>query len=170
MDVKVLFSQDPAFVLGRAGVFLSSQPVSHNLVLSILHARVAQGDPGRYWMAIQRDESVGVVAQSPLTFPATLTPMKPPVAMAMADAMVEAGVPLPGINGDAATTATFAGQWSERSKSAATPFQGNLSAVSDAPHGKGAGEPRKFAGRVRYSGLKGAARGEAIMPIQSCWG
>jgi hypothetical protein len=26
------------------------------------------------------------------------------------------------------------------------------------------------AGRVRYSGLKGAARGEAIMPIQSCWG
>ena len=26
------------------------------------------------------------------------------------------------------------------------------------------------AGRVRYIGLKGAARGEAIMPIQSGWG
>ena len=26
------------------------------------------------------------------------------------------------------------------------------------------------AGRVRYSGLKEAAPGEAIMPIQSCWG
>lgn len=32
---------------------------------------------------------------------------------------------LPGVNGDAATAATFAGQWSECTKSAATPFQGN---------------------------------------------
>jgi GNAT superfamily N-acetyltransferase len=125
MELKVLFSEDPAFVLSRAGVFLSSQPVLHNLILSILHARVAQGDAGRYWMAIQRDDAVGVVVQSPLTFPATLTPMEPPVATAMADAIAEAGVALPGINGEAATAAMFAGQWSERSKSAATPFQGN---------------------------------------------
>ena len=31
---------------------------------------------------------------------------------------------LAGVNGDAATAASFAGQWSERCKSAATPFQG----------------------------------------------
>jgi hypothetical protein len=72
----VLFSEDPAFVLRRAGVFLASQPVLHNLILSILHARVAQGDPGHYWIAIQRDDVVGIVVQSPLTFPATLTPME----------------------------------------------------------------------------------------------
>ena len=125
MELKVKFSEDPAFVLQRAGVFLSSQPVLHNLILSILHARVAQGDPGRYWMAIQRDHTVGVVVQSPLTFPATLTPMETSVAAAMADAIAEAGVALPGINGEAAAAAMFAGQWSERSKSAATPFQGN---------------------------------------------
>ena len=125
MEFKVLFSEDPAFVLSRAGGFLSSQPVFHNLVLSILHARAAQGDPGRYWMAIQRDDTVGVVVQSPLTFPATLTPMEPSVATAVADAITEAGIALPGINGDAATAAMFAGQWSERSQSAATPFQGN---------------------------------------------
>ena len=58
MQLKVLFSEDPAFVLSRAGVFLSSQPVLHNLILSTLHARVAQGDPGRYWMAIQGDDIV----------------------------------------------------------------------------------------------------------------
>ncbi len=121
----MLFSEDPAFALSRAGVFLSSRPVLHNLVLSILHARVAHADPGRYWIAIQGDNAVGVVVQSPLTFPATLTPMEPPVATAMADAIAEAGVALPGINGEAATAASFAGQWSERSKSAATPFQGN---------------------------------------------
>jgi hypothetical protein len=66
------------------------------MVLSILHARVAQGDPGRYWMAIQREDVVGVVLQSPLTFPATLTPMEPPVVTAMADAIANAGIPLPG--------------------------------------------------------------------------
>jgi predicted GNAT family acetyltransferase len=125
MELKVKFSEDPAFVLSSAGVFLSSQPVLHNLVLSILHARVAQGDPGRYWMAIQRDDTVGVVVQSPLTFPATLTPMETSVATAMADAIAEAGVALPGINGEAATAAMFAGHWSERCNSAATPFQGN---------------------------------------------
>jgi hypothetical protein len=137
MELKVLSTDDPASVLRRSGVFLSSQPVLHNLVLSILHARVAQGDPGRYWMAIQQDDTVGVVVQSPLTFPATLTPMETPVAAAIADAIAEAGIALPGINGDASTAAMFAGQWSERSKSAATPFQGNrlyeLLEIGEAP-------------------------------------
>ena len=75
-------------------------------------------------MAIQRDDTLGVAVQSPLTFSAILTPMEAPVTTAMADAIAEAGVVLPGITADAATAATFAGQWSERSKSAATPFQG----------------------------------------------
>ena len=125
MELKVVFSEAPGFVLSRAGVFLSSRPVLHNMVLSILHARVAQGDPGRYWMAIQRQDVVGVVLQSPLTFPATLTPMEPPVTTAVADAIADAGILLPGVNGEAATAAMFSGQWSERSRSAATPFQGN---------------------------------------------
>jgi len=124
MAIKVLFSEDPAFVLQIAGEFLSSEPVLHNLILSILHARVAQGDPGRYWIALQGEASVGVVIQSPLEFPATLTPMEPRAVVAIVDAIAEAGVTLPGVNGDAATAASFAGQWSERCKSAAVPFQG----------------------------------------------
>jgi uncharacterized protein len=125
METKVLFSEDPGFVLSRAGVFLVSQPVLHNLILSLLHARVAHGDRGRYWMAIHRDDIVGVAVQSPLAYPAVLTPMGRSVATAMADAIAETGIALPGINGEAATAAMFAGQWSERSKSAVTPFQGN---------------------------------------------
>jgi len=124
MAIKVLFSEDPAFVLQIAGEFLSSEPVLHNLILSILHARVAQGDPGRYWIALHGEESVGVAIQSPLEFPATLTPMEPRAVVAIVDAIAEAGVTLPGVNGDAATAASFAGQWSERCKSAAVPFQG----------------------------------------------
>ncbi len=45
MELKVLFSEDPAFVISRADKFLSSEPVLHNLILSILHSRVAQRDP-----------------------------------------------------------------------------------------------------------------------------
>src|SRR5882724_7890302 len=124
MELKVLFSEDPAFVLRIADEFLSSEPVLHNLILSLLHSRVAHDDPGRYWIAFHGEKIVGVVVQSPLKYPATLTPMEPPAVLAMVDAIAEAGVTLSGIFGDAATAARFAGQWSERCKSAATPFQG----------------------------------------------
>src|ERR1700688_2784703 len=109
MELKVLFSEDPAFVIRRADKFLSSEPVLHNLILSILHSRVAQGDPGRYWIALHGEETLGIVVQSPLEYPATLTPMGPRVVMALVDAIAEARVTLPGVNGDAATAASFAG-------------------------------------------------------------
>jgi uncharacterized protein len=124
MEFKVLFSEDPGFVLRSADAFLSLEPVLHNLILSILHARVAQGDPGRYWIAVRGEKTAGVVVQSPLDFPATLTPMESRAVPAMVDAIAEAGVTLPGVNGDAPTAARFAGQWSERCRSIATPFQG----------------------------------------------
>ena len=124
MEFKVLFSEDPGFVLRSPEEFLSSKPVLHNMILSILHARVASGDPGRYWIAFHGDKAVGVVVQSPLDYPATLTPMESRVVLAMVDAIAKAGVTLRGVNGDAGTAASFAGQWSERRKSAATPFQG----------------------------------------------
>jgi GNAT superfamily N-acetyltransferase len=124
MELTVLFSEDPTVVIRRADKFLSSEPVLHNLILSILHSRVAEGDPGRYWIALQGEETVGVVVQSPLEYPAILTPMGPLAVMALVDAIAKAGVTLPGVNGDAATAANFAGQWGERCKSAAAPFQG----------------------------------------------
>ena len=134
----MLFSEDPAFVLERADKFLSSEPVLHNLILTILHARVVRGDPGRYWVALHGEKSVGVVVQSPLEYPAVLTPMGPQAVVALVDAIAEAGITLPGVNGDAATAASFAGQWSERCKSAAAPFQGmrlyELSELGEAPY------------------------------------
>lgn len=142
MELKVLFSEDPAFVLRRADEFLSSNAVVHNLILWILHARVAHADPGRYWIALYGEKTVvGVVVQSPLEYPATLTPMEPRAVLAMVGAIVEAGVTLPGVNGNAATAASFAGQWSERCKSAVKPFQGSrlyeLLEVGEVPHTEG---------------------------------
>jgi hypothetical protein len=65
-----------------------------------------------------------MVLQSPLAFPATLTPMDTQAVEAVVDAIAKAGVSLPGVNGDAATAANFAGQWSERHRLRAIPFQG----------------------------------------------
>lgn len=139
MDIKIVFSEDPRLVLSSAGEFLASQPVLHNLILSILHARATRPEPGRYWVAMTGDgeKAVGMILQSPLTFPATVTPMEPRVVAAMVEAIAEAGVSLPGVNGDAATAASFAGQWTERSKSAAVPFMGTrlyeLLEIGEAP-------------------------------------
>ncbi len=125
MGIKVVFSEDPGFVLKEAGVFLASQPVSHNLILSLLDARVTHPEPGRYWLATEDEEIVGVILQTPLTLDATLTPMDGRAVEAVVSALADADISLPGINGDARTAASFAGQWSERRKSAATPFQGS---------------------------------------------
>jgi uncharacterized protein len=115
---------DPAQVLTVAGSFLESEPVLNNVVLTLLNGRIANPEAGRYWVAMQGETSMGVVCQSPLSIAATITPMKPEVVAAMADAIADSGVPLPGVNGEAGTTARFAGQWAERKRSAAVPIQG----------------------------------------------
>src|SRR5829696_1863701 len=124
MAIKVLFTEDPAKVLTKARTFLVSEPVRHNVILTLLHARTTHREPGRYWVATDGNTVVGVVFQSPLNLPANLTPMRPEVAAVMVDAISDANVALPGVNGDAATAAHFAGQWTERNKSAAVPVQG----------------------------------------------
>jgi GNAT superfamily N-acetyltransferase len=109
--VEVRFTGDPSRALQEAGTFLGNEPVAHNLILSLLHARVARQVPGRYWMAIEGGRVSGVVFQSPLHFSATITPMSPEAVIAMVDAIVDAKVVLPGVSGDAATAARFAGQF-----------------------------------------------------------
>jgi ribosomal protein S18 acetylase RimI-like enzyme len=124
MVIKISFSEDPAWVLSEAKAFLSSEPVLHNLILTLLHARVAHPEPGRYWVAKDGDKVVGVVFQSPLNYPAILTPMGSEIVSSMVDAISDTAVVLPGVSGTAATAASFAGQWTERHKSAAYPVQG----------------------------------------------
>jgi hypothetical protein len=113
MVTEVVFAEDPAFVLKRAGKFLASQPVLHNLLLSLLHARIAHPEPGRYWLVEKGQEVAGVVVQSPLTFAATFTPMDARATESVVGAIAEAGICLPGVNGDAATAsvATRTREW-----------------------------------------------------------
>lgn len=122
MAIEVSFSDDAGWVLDKAKVFLRSKPVHHNLILALLHARVVHYEPGRYWVATDGNAVVGVVFQSPLSFRAVVTPMVPEVVLPVVDAISDTGVKLPGVVGDAATAAYFAGQWAERQKSPVAPF------------------------------------------------
>jgi predicted GNAT family acetyltransferase len=124
MAVEVVFVEDPGRVLSKAGTFLASDPVGHNLILTLLHTRVAYPEPGRYWVATDDGVVVGMVFQSPLDFFASLTPMRTEAITALVEAIVKAGVNLPGVNGEASTAARFAGQWTERRGSAAFPVEG----------------------------------------------
>ena len=137
MGIDVALLDDPRSVLDRAGQFLASDPVRHNLILTLLHARANEPMPGRYWVATAAGHTVGVVFQSPLSFLATLTPMDLDVVEAMADGVAGARVPLPGVNGEAFTAAHFAGAWTERHDSGARPTQGQriyeVSAVAPIP-------------------------------------
>jgi predicted GNAT family acetyltransferase len=124
MEISVRFYEDAASVLATAGEFLRSRPVTHNLILTLLEGRLMHPEPARYWVASRAGKPVGIVFQSPLTRPALLVPMEPDVIEALVDAIAEQGIALPGVNGDAATAASFAGRWTERCKVSALPAMG----------------------------------------------
>ena len=137
MSLAVRTSDDPASVLEVAGTFLASDPVRHNLILTLLHTRVEHPEAGRYWMAVEEHDVIGVVFQSPLDHSATLTPMSHEAVRAVVGVIADEGVELPGVSGEAATAAWFTGAWSERTRVPARPTLGQrlyeLAAVVDRP-------------------------------------
>lgn len=124
MTIEVDFYTDPAVVLSKTGEFLASKPVAHNLILTLLHTRVHHPEPGRYWVISSDNAPVGVVFQSPLHFFSTLTPMPPEAVDAAVRAISDTGIALPGVTGEAAPAARFAGQWTEQRKCGAVPVDG----------------------------------------------
>lgn len=124
MGTQVRATDDPVLVLAEAEEFLAEDPVGNSVILTLLHSRAAFPQPGRYWIVDVDSVTAGLVLQSPLDFAATFTPMGDSAVRSVVDAIVTAGVDLPGVSGDALTAARFAGHWSERTRSGARPCQG----------------------------------------------
>ena len=122
--VRIESSGDAAEVLRRAGAFLWSRPVEHNLVLTLLEERAAHPQPGRFWSVLDGDDVIGVLFQSPLDFHATITPVASYALPALVAKAAAVAPDLPGITGEAATAALFAGCWAEICKVAAGPDEG----------------------------------------------
>jgi predicted GNAT family acetyltransferase len=134
-------TDDPREALSVAHDFLTANPIEHNLVLTLLHDRVAEPTAGRYWWAHDGDRVEGFVLQSPRTFRAALTPIPNAVVPALGDAVAADAPDLPGVMGDAATTARFAGCWTDRLGVGATPSDAGrlyrLGQVTVAPRARG---------------------------------
>jgi GNAT superfamily N-acetyltransferase len=131
MDVEVLLAEDPAQILREARPYLAREPVRSNLILTVLSARIARPEPGRYWLARLKNNVVGLVFQSPLNYRAVLSPMTLDVAAKMADAVAFSPFAIPGCMGEAAVAARFAGQWSEHTKLGAVPIEGQRLCEAD---------------------------------------
>lgn len=108
-------------VLAVAGDFLAGDPIRHNLILTLLRARAARPEPARYWVVDVDGAVAGVVFQSPLKFLATITPMPVDAVTAVVETIAAEGAQLPGVAGEAATAARFAGHWAEQTRSPARP-------------------------------------------------
>jgi len=132
MATTVRGTGEPRQVLDEAGAFLGRDPVRHNVILTLLHARLVHPEPGRYWTVEVDRHVVGVVLRSPLHFIATITPMPAEAVVAAVEAIADEAIVLPGVSGEASTTARFAGHWSERTKCGATPTQGQRIYAVDA--------------------------------------
>src|SRR4029453_2861724 len=109
VSVQVHLTDDPAVALEAVGPYLASRPGRANLVLTLLSDRVARPAPGRYGWATAAGEVEGVVFQSPVTFQAALAPTTAAAAAALAGAVADASPHLPGVAGEAAPAAAFAG-------------------------------------------------------------
>ena len=106
MTIEVVELRDPNEAFERARAFLFAYPAQNNLPLSILGQSREQGLEGRYWIVEHDAGVVGFALQSPPGMRVVLARMEVGVVRALAESIEP---PLPGVLGDAAGAATFAG-------------------------------------------------------------
>jgi GNAT superfamily N-acetyltransferase len=117
MGLDVVELRDPGEALERAGTFLATRPIEHNLLLTILHRSAARADAGAFWLVVDGAEVVGLAQETPPGRGAVISPMPPDAARLLADRI---SAPLRGVTGEAAVAAAFAGRWTERHDTAVT--------------------------------------------------
>lgn len=123
MRFEAHFTEDASEALGACEPYLVSRPVEHNVVLTVLRRRIADPTQGRYWWIGPHGTVVGFAMQSPLRFHSAITPMTKLATEALVDVMSDKAPDLPGVTGDAASAASFAGSWAERLRIPATPVE-----------------------------------------------
>jgi len=121
---EVHASEDVTEALAATATYLSTEPVAHNVVHTVMQERAAHHEPGRYWWVTRDGQVEGVALQSPHGLSASLTPI-PLAALDSIVATMAADAPdLPGITAEAATASAFAGRWTEHRGIGAVPVEG----------------------------------------------
>jgi ribosomal protein S18 acetylase RimI-like enzyme len=119
VSIAVLASADPRLVLGQAGELVARDPVGHNVVATKLADAIAYGEPGRYWIGLLDGVPAGVAVQQPTGTSLAVAPMPAELVAAVAGAVDNGNVALPGVSGSAEAASRFAEVWAGRRKIAA---------------------------------------------------
>jgi predicted GNAT family acetyltransferase len=110
-------------LMARAGGFLLSQPVQHNVILTML-----ADEPGvtrRYWAATDANSVVGVLCWH-AGRPPVLAAASPAAAAAMAETLARPGLDrplLPGVVGEETLASAFSETWTELTATKALPVE-----------------------------------------------
>lgn len=116
--------ENPGAVLAIASGFLRARPVECNAVLTVLHDRSDDPQPGRYWIAHGSRAVAGVAVLTPPDALLIVTPAPAPVVDALAGAVLTDTPGLRGVLAEALTAAAFAGAWTEHARAAVYPREG----------------------------------------------
>ncbi|MGH8992760.1 MAG: GNAT family N-acetyltransferase [Acidimicrobiia bacterium] len=114
--MRTVVERDPGELVSRAGAWLATEPVLHNVICSVL-AR-ATADPASFneaaWFAVEDGGGpVGVAIHTP-PFLLGLTPMSDAAVGALADVVAVHRPGLPGVAGPGDVATRFARLWAER--------------------------------------------------------
>jgi ribosomal protein S18 acetylase RimI-like enzyme len=120
----VVTAEDAKAALDAVGSFLRSDPVQHNLVLTLLEARAAHPEPGRYAWVLDDDEIAGLAFHSPLDFHVVVTALPVTTIETLVDRLADEWADIPGVFGPAESASRFAGRWAEVLNVPARPVEG----------------------------------------------
>jgi predicted GNAT family acetyltransferase len=127
--LEVEATTDPRAALLACRPYLEAEPAERNVMLTLLHDRMATGTEGRYWWVLDRRGGAhgglaGVAVQTPLNMFVGISRMSPEALDALVPVVVEAAADLPGVVGEAGTVAAFAGRFATLRKVGAEPVEG----------------------------------------------
>jgi GNAT superfamily N-acetyltransferase len=111
MSIHVTEYRDPNEAYERALGYLISRPADHNLLHTILDQAREFALGGRFWIVTDGEHTAGFALQSPPDKRVVLGRMSGDAIRALADAI---DPPIPGVQGDAAGAAMFAGHFAAR--------------------------------------------------------
>jgi len=111
MSLRVREFEDPAAAYEQAHEFLVANATQHNVLLTVLDQGRERRLGGRFWTVTDCEQVVGFASQSPPGMRVGLSRMRDDTIRVLAEAIAP---PIPGVVGDAAAAATFAGHFAER--------------------------------------------------------
>ena len=125
MAIDTFFTSEPATAQTVVGEFLRRDPIRHNVLLTLLAARVASSTPIRFWWATVDGIVGGALFQSPDDFPVISSVLDPQVIQPLAEEVAAAvGKPINELEGTVDSASRLAGTFATVTKRPARPVEG----------------------------------------------